>query len=785
MANRICLAVLLSLSIFAAWGQTRSDLPATSAGMERLLPLEATVNGQKVGTWPFVERQGVLYASSEALEEWRIRMQPGAQSITVRGMKYWPLRAVAGYAATPNWANQSIDLTFAPEAFTATRVTQEAPEKPKVSPVLPSAFVNYELNYTGTRAPGLDTTDLGALLEFGASSELGVVTSSEVGRSLTGQGSGAGDHGWTRLETTFTHDFPESNHTLRIGDTSTSVGLWGRNVYYGGIQYGTNYSLTPGFVTQPVPVVRGVSSAPSTVELYVNGALRQVSQVPAGPFAIDNAATLTGSGDARVVVTDILGRQVVITQPFFSSSNLLAKGLADWGVDAGVLRLDLGQDSAHYGQGFASGTWRYGLTDEMTVEGRGESTRSMHAGGLGLVAVLPGNMLGRAALALSADQAAGNGHEWVLGLERHWLRTSVYGQVQASSQAFRSLGVDDTALPTRLQWVLNVNHTTTDWGTLGLAVAGLRNWNGPSSTTVSVSYSLRVGRNSTLTANVGRVVGAGGGNSASVMLQIPLEHNRDITSTVQHHGGSNDAYVTASQTAGLDSDIGWRLLGGWLDDRRHGEAGLYYRGRYGDLYGEVSASPDQSAVRAGATGGIVLAESRTFATRRIEQSYAVVELKDVEGVGVGLGSTMMTKTDSKGMALVPNLGAYVSNQVRLNPQDLPMSTDIDNIEQVVVPRLRSAVKIDFPIRAGRAALVGIVLEDGEPAPPGATVHVKGDPQEFVVARRGEAYITGLANHSQLDLTWNDQHCGLDIFLPPLQRDDIARVHGVVCKGVKR
>jgi outer membrane usher protein len=302
-----------------------------------------------------------------------------------------------------------------------------------------------------------------------------------------------------------------------------------------------------------------------------------------------------------------------------------------------------------------------------------------------------------------------------------------------------------------------------------------------------VSYSLRVGTNSTLTANWGHVIGAGGGNSASLMLQIPLEHSRDITTTVQQHGGRTDAYVTAQQTAGLDSEIGWRVLGGWLNDERHGEAGLYYRGRFGDLYGEVSGSPHQSAVRAGATGGIVLAMSHAFATRRVEQSYAVVELKDTEGVGVGLGSTMLTKTDSEGLALVPNLGAYVSNQVRLNPQDLPISTDIENIEQIVVPRLRSAVKIEFPIRAGRAALVHIDFDDGQPAPAGATVHVRGDPQhqEFLVARRGEAYITGLQNQSHLDLTWNDQTCGMDIYLPPAKRDDIARVGGVVCKGIKR
>ena len=50
--------------------------------------------------------------------------------------------------------------------------------------------------------------------------------------------------------------------------------------------------FSPGFITQPIPVITGQSSAPSTVELYVNDALRQTSQVPTGPFTIENRAAI-------------------------------------------------------------------------------------------------------------------------------------------------------------------------------------------------------------------------------------------------------------------------------------------------------------------------------------------------------------------------------------------------------------------------------------------------------------------------------------------------------------
>jgi outer membrane usher protein len=772
------------MSTSAVWAQARPDVPATSPSLDRILPLEVTVNGDKSGTWPFVERQGMLYVSREALDDWRIQLRPGAQAITVRGVDYWPLAAVPGYAVKTNYANQSVDITFAAEAFTVTKLNTTAPERYKASPVLPSAFANYELTYSGAHdSVAGNTSSVGALLEVGGSNDWGVLTSSFAGRNLTR--STTDPSGWLRLETTFTRHLPDQHYTLRVGDSGTRVGLWGRGAYFGGVQFGTNYSLTPGFLTQPVPIVGGVSSAPSTVELYVNGVLRQVSQVPAGPFAIDNTAALSGSGEARIVVRDILGREIVLTQPFFTSASLLAKGLADWGAEAGSLRRDLGQASSHYGPQFGSGTWRYGVTDLFTVEGRGEATRAMQSAGAGVIAGLPGEILGKAALATSRDDSAGRGRHWMAGAEKHWVTTSLYFQYEGSSRSFRSLGLSDTVLPMRRQAVINATHTTASIGSLGFAIASLQPWGNPTTTSVSASYSMQLRGNSTLSANISKALGASGGTSVGISLQIPLEGNRQFTATAQSHGGRTDIYATASQTAGLDTQLGWRVLGGQLSGQAHAEGGLYYQGRDGTLYGDVSSTKTNTAVRAGASGGLVVADSRLFVTRRVEQSYALVEVKDQADVGVGLGTNMIAVTDPKGIALVPNLGPYVANQIRLNPQDLPLTADVESIEQIVVPAWRSGVKVNFPVRAGRAALVKINLEDGQPAPPGAVLRIENDKQEFWVARRGEAYVTGLQPGSRVELTWDGQHCPIEIVLPPAGKDDIARVGPVVCKGVKR
>ena len=510
----------LIMVILSAWGfsvKAAADVADASAG--RMLPLEVMVNGAKSGTWLLLERGGELYASRDAFDEWRVQLNPGSQSVTFKGEDYWPLAAIPGYNAKMNFANQSVDLLFSPQAFAATRLTQELSKKPVVSPVLPSVFFNYDVNYAASYLTAAPTVqDLSMLSEIGLSTGLGVLTNSSIGRNLTDNQALGNPRQWLRLETTFTRDFPNENRTLRLGDTSTRAGMLGRNVYFGGIQFGSNFALTPGFVSQPLPALIGLSAAPSTVELYVNDVLRQVSSVPTGPFAIENFPTLTGNGDARIVVRDLLGRETVIEQSFFTNSQLLAKGLDDWSVEAGSVRRDLSTSNANYGPEFFSGTWRHGYNNALTLEGRAEVTSRLDTVELGLVSALPFKLLGRAALMTSHQQSLGSGNQWLLGLEHQGLRSSGSLQAQGAGSDFRQLGQDVGVTPTKLQVAANWNYSSARFGTFGLGYASISRFDSPRVTTMSGSYSIRVGARSNLSLTASRVYSDTVSNTVGVTL---------------------------------------------------------------------------------------------------------------------------------------------------------------------------------------------------------------------------------------------------------------------------
>lgn len=753
--------------------------PAPVETAERVLPLEVTVNGMPGGIWPIVSRGGLLYAPVEAFGGWRIVVAPETPVLDYRGLRYHPLTAIRGLEGRIEKDGSVLALTVAAGSFVGTKLSRELAPVARRSESVPTLFLNYDLNYA--QAFGSSSTrDLGLLGEAGWSSRWGLLTQTFVGRELAS----ARARSFGRLETTFRHDFPDSGYTLVVGDSTVRTGLLGRAAYFGGIQFGTNFDLSPTVNRQPVPLIAGETSAPTVVQLYVNDVLRQTSSVPAGPFALDNLPTLSGNGNVTLRMRDILGRETLITQPFFVSADLLAAGLDDWSVEAGVLRRNLGAADSHYGLGFATGTWRRGLNTTTTGEVRLEASRSRQVGGVAAVHAFGADWLARAGALIARDQTLGAGHRWLLGAERPGYAASFAVTLEGSSRNYRSIGEELTSVSLQYQLAAQAS-IYSDWGRFGAALAIQQPYDLERVATVSLNYNKTIRRDWQFSAYATHAFARSGGSTVGMALTVPIDRQTSSTSSVQVHGGKLDAYSSVQHTPLGSTGLAWRALAGYQSEEPRAEGGLYYLGEHGQWNGDVSVTGRQANLRLGTSGGLLWTGGRGYATPRFDASAALVEVPGYAGVGVGLGAEISTHTDDKGYALVRNLGAYRSNQIRLDPNGLPMSAEVDSIEAEAVPAWRSVARVQFPVRGGRGALIKIEFDDGEPAPAGATVRLPGEDREFYVARRGEAYVTGLQASNQLELRWGDRSCRLAVDLPPGDADNIARVGPVRCTGVKR
>ena len=278
-------------------------LQITPAAREEELLLQVDVNAQGLADTVLVLRgaDGRIAVPADSLDRWRLR-RPGVAPRFHDGVPYYPLDAIQGVTYAYDAIRQRLTINAPAAAFTDTRFANAAERYPAPIASQLGGFLNY--NLFASRAS--DESQYAGQFEAGVFSAYGVLVA-----GLLAQDS-ADARSVVRLDTTWTTDYPQKLTTLRIGDAVNVPGAWGRAVRFGGIQYGTNFSTQPGYITFPAIAANGQAALPSTVDVFVNNALVAQRPVPPGPFSITNIPTVNGSGNVQLVVRDLFGREQII-----------------------------------------------------------------------------------------------------------------------------------------------------------------------------------------------------------------------------------------------------------------------------------------------------------------------------------------------------------------------------------------------------------------------------------------------------------------------------------------
>ncbi len=243
------------------------------------------------------------------------------------------------------------------------------------------ALLNYDLYLNDTDDAG---TYLAAWNEVRVFDTWGTVSNTGQYRSSIGASAGGGlNNGYRRYDTTWRYSDDESLLTYEAGDVVSSALPWSNSVRLGGVQLSRDFSVRPDLVTYPLPQFAGEAAVPSSVDLFINGFKSSSNNVQPGPYTLTNIPFINGAGEAVVVTTDALGRQVSTTVPFYVTSALLQKGMSDFALTAGNLRRDYALRDFGYGPGVTSGSLRYGLSDSFTLESHAEAASDLTLGGIG------------------------------------------------------------------------------------------------------------------------------------------------------------------------------------------------------------------------------------------------------------------------------------------------------------------------------------------------------------------------------------------------------------------
>lgn len=736
--------------------------------------LGVSLNGQQsddVALFLRTSRAGLL-APARQLNAWRLRV-PTRSTVTYHGQEYIPLDTLPGLKYSIDEDSQVLKLEAPARSFE--QATLNATNRSFVTTPAPplGGFLNYDV----VAFEGNSHSTLTGVLQASLFGPAGAAVMQYLVRH---------DGGATqaiRLDTTWTIDHPDTASSFRMGDSITGLSAWGGAVRFAGVQWASNYTTQPGLITMPLPSVAGEAALPSSLSLYVDDALRMQNTLPSGPFRIDDVPVITGEGDVRLVVRDLLGREQVITEPYYASPQLLRGGLQEYSFESGLIRNNYGISSIDYGRPLMVGTDRVGLNDQLTAEAHGEILKDQQTFGVSSAARVAAFGVADFSLAGSHCQR-GQGELYGVGFEHSARELSWGGHIEYASRSFTRVGVLPDQPVARLTSQIYVTLGLARLGSLSLSRTREDFYQGRSLDIMSLRHSVNVGWWGYLTLSLIRT----SENTSDTTVALSLTHTLNartsgsLTTTQDSaSGATTELDVQQSLPAGrglgyrLTADTGaLRALDGTLD--LQGDSGTY------ELEARSQSGSTQAQVSA--TGGFALLAGHVFPTREIDDSFAVVRVGDESGVRIYRENQLVGQTDSDGYALVPGLRAYQSNAISIEQADLPLDVVIDTMQAQAVPYFHSGVMLDFPIVHPNGALLAVRLENGGPLPTGALIRFEGRQDEFPSGTNGEVYVTGLADHNDLSAEWNGGSCRFSLPYSP-SKDPLPRLGPFVCKAAPR
>ena len=776
-----------------ASGMSPSSGHAVALKKHETLLLEVTINGQSLNEVVHAElgHDGKLLLPVEAWAAARLAPLSNTRTLSDDSAGY----AVDDITAATYRIDRSaltVNIDAPAGAFiNSNLIGRNAPTVALANPE-PGVMVNYDVSIL--KSPGTGNPEAAATLEAITFNQYGNLVTSAVVRNLSATHLTVGQDAKviSRLDSYWRYDMPDHLQTLVVGDTVGVSGGWSRPARFGGVRWGRDFGMRPGFVTLPQIALAGEAALPSTVEVLVNNARTLSQTVSPGPFSLSNVPLVSGAGELNLVVRDLLGRETVVKQSYYASPRLLASAINDFSFEAGWLRTGYGGDS-RYTDAFAAGTVRAGLTERLTGEGRLELQPNRQAVGLELAGLLGDWAVARIALAASSGHTQGPSERGQLvqaGIERSSAKGGASLQYEHASRGFapfaEGVGTAVTDRRARERWLASAGGVLAGSLSGGVNFVKQTRWDGEHLTSAGLSLSATIWRGIGIGVQVNKRFDGNRNWTAGLNVNVSLDQGLTTSGRGDRDAsGRLSSSVSATQTPPSGPGLGWRAEVSTIQSRM-ARGGVQYITSQSEY--ELDLASDRNGritSRVGSRGTAGWLAGAPFFSRPVGNgAFAMVDVGGVAGVPVMRAHQVVAVTDSQGRAFIPQLLPWQANQIEIDPADLPLDVEVNEVVQQVTPYARSGARVTFDIRRTRQALVALKQADGQPVPMGARVRMLPGGGEFITGRRGEVWLTDLgADAQRITVTWKNGFCDLNFAVPSAFADNlIGKIGPLICGG---
>lgn len=202
--------------------------------------------------------------------------------------------------------------------------------------------------------------------------------------------------GLKRRRSRLVYDFPESEIRVQAGDADVNGTTFQRTPDVLGLAIEKSpRKLRPGENIGPTGRSSFRIERPSDIEVMINGAIVNRLKLRAGNYKLSDLPLTTGANQVQLIITDDTGERRTLAFTMMFDGSLLAAGKSEWSLAGGVPSYLSDNERAYrFDESFATGMYRYGLTDRTTGEVHLQGDDHVMMGGAGVFSITPWGLFG-------------------------------------------------------------------------------------------------------------------------------------------------------------------------------------------------------------------------------------------------------------------------------------------------------------------------------------------------------------------------------------------------------
>jgi len=493
--------------------------------------------------------------------------------------------------------------------------------------------------------------------------------------------------------------------TLRrfiLGDNVADSGPNGSTSALAGLTFQRTYVFDPYAVTSPRVGQTISATTPSTLEVYVNGALVRKESISPGTLRLDNLRVGGGAGVATYVVRDAFGLEQRLDIPFYVASSVLAKGIQEFSYSVGMTRNNLGAESWDYDRPAFLARHRLGLAHQMTVTGRAEGTDRLISGGPAITAFTP---IGQVELDLGMSREVGSGSGTAAFASYSYLSRSysmsVFGRATSDHYATLAVEANRERIIRELGGFFSV--PIAGVASAGASVRAHQYRDSGGGWRVEGTTGRRIWGEVMLSAT-----GAYSQDSFGPQWQVALgasysfRSNHALYARSTYSGAGGDVMMSAMQnTPAVGTGTGYRAQFAASDSGQVAAGGQLLHqtsfGRYAGSYSLTSGldglSHQYSLQAAGAL--VVIPGSGLFPSLPVQDSFGLIHFKGLKNVRGFVNNQLVGRTNRRGDLVVPTMLSYYGNRLSIAAEDVPFRYVLEKTEVVIAPPQRGVGVAEF------------------------------------------------------------------------------------------